>query len=179
MDASIPLISVLIGVKNGMEKFNLTMESLAAQSLDRSLFEVLICNDGSTDNTRERIKMGTKGNLYTGPRKCLGPRIGEIAPRLEKKCKGQIFCARRCWRHLRTRPLGVPTGIFGKKSRSRFGLQHDPSYASRRQDCWSPFLASNQRNSASASPQEKFYRSWKHYDAKGSLRCHGRLRPVF
>src|SRR5271156_1728431 len=56
MDSSPPLISVLISVRNGGDRFNLTLKSLAEQTLDPSLFEVLICDNGSTDQTPELIK---------------------------------------------------------------------------------------------------------------------------
>lgn len=56
MEQSKPLISVLISVKNGGPKFDLTMESIAAQTIDRPLFEVLVCNNNSTDHTSDLIE---------------------------------------------------------------------------------------------------------------------------
>ena len=49
-----PIISVVIPVYNGMKYLPETMESVLGQTFTD--FEVIIVNDGSTDNTREWVE---------------------------------------------------------------------------------------------------------------------------
>lgn len=55
-----PLISVVIPVYNAENFIDITLDSLFNQSFD--LFEVLLVNDGSTDNSVNRIKKIIKGD---------------------------------------------------------------------------------------------------------------------
>ena len=55
MMASGPRMSVVICTRNRAPLLQRTLESLAAQTLDRSAFEVIVVDDGSTDHTREAV----------------------------------------------------------------------------------------------------------------------------
>ena len=58
-----PIISVVIPVYNGMKYLPETMESVLGQTFTD--FEVIIVNDGSTDNTREWVD--NKAESYQFP----------------------------------------------------------------------------------------------------------------
>ena len=55
MTASRPLLSVVICTRNRAGLLLDTLDSLAAQTLDRSAFELLVVDDGSTDETRSAV----------------------------------------------------------------------------------------------------------------------------
>nr|WP_295869914.1 glycosyltransferase [uncultured Chitinophaga sp.] len=55
MDKKAPGISVIIPTYNRAYLLDYTLMSINAQTVDKSLFEVIIVDDGSSDNTRETV----------------------------------------------------------------------------------------------------------------------------
>jgi glycosyltransferase involved in cell wall biosynthesis len=55
MNKKTPSISVIIPTYNRADLLDYTLMSINAQTLDKSLFEVIVVDDGSSDNTRETV----------------------------------------------------------------------------------------------------------------------------
>ena len=51
-----PIISLVVPTYNRLDEIEILLDSLEKQSLDREKFEIIIIDDGSTDNTSEWVK---------------------------------------------------------------------------------------------------------------------------
>jgi glycosyltransferase involved in cell wall biosynthesis len=62
-----PEISVIVPVRNGGDDLRGLLRSLAAQTIDRDGFEVVVGDDGSTDGSAEGLDDGTWVRVVPGP----------------------------------------------------------------------------------------------------------------
>ena len=68
----LPIISVIVPVYNQEKYISRCIRSLSSQSLDKDLYEIIIINDGSSDNTSEIIKKFAKYLKIISSKKNMG-----------------------------------------------------------------------------------------------------------
>lgn len=95
-DSSSPAVSVIVPVRNGAQDLPGLIDALAAQTLPRSHFEVLVADDGSTDGSTDGLTASDDGWLTVLP----GPPRNPYAARNRAagRARGRIlaFCDVDC-----------------------------------------------------------------------------------
>ena len=61
--------SVIVPTYNRKKLLNYTLESLSKQTMNKEEYEIIICDDGSNDNTFELIRKYVSAKLYSVPKK--------------------------------------------------------------------------------------------------------------
>lgn len=56
--------SVIVPTYNRKKLLNYTLESLSKQTMNKEEYEIIICDDGSNDNTFELIRKYEKNDEY-------------------------------------------------------------------------------------------------------------------
>jgi glycosyltransferase involved in cell wall biosynthesis len=90
-----PLVSVIVPVRNGGEQLGLLLDALARQTADPDLYEVLVADDCSTDDTPERaaacpvarlIPASTSGGSYAARNRGLAEARGTLLAFTDADC---------------------------------------------------------------------------------------------